>query len=74
MKIKRFNENLEEYKSKLEKDLIKILDIELWTEHVYNHDEISRDGKESAVKEIIKYLEKEGILTDLVLDTKKYNL
>jgi thiamine phosphate synthase YjbQ (UPF0047 family) len=74
MKIKRFNENLEEYKSKLEKDLNKILDNELWTEHVYNHDEISRDGKESAVKEIINYLEKEGLLTALVVDVKEYNL
>jgi len=75
MKVKRFNENLEEYKLQLKKDLMEILDGELYTEDYYEGDKvISRDGKNSAIEEIIEYLEKEGILTDLALDSKKYNV
>jgi uncharacterized protein YpbB len=74
MKIKRFNENLEEYKSKLEKDLMTILDQQLYTEQSYYGHEISLDGKNSAIEEIINYLEKEGLLTALNVDVKKYNL
>jgi len=69
MKIKRFNENLEEYKSNLKKDLMKILDQELYS---VNSNEIATDGKRCAIEEIINYLEEEGLL--LALDSKKYNL
>ena len=75
MKIKRFNENLEDYKLQLKKDLMKILDAELYTEDYYDGDKvISYDGKKSAIREIINHLEKEGILTHLSLDTKRYNV
>lgn len=59
----------------LEKELLSILNKELYTEVTYYSDrEISEDGKKDAVKEIIKYLYKLGPDLDVYLNSKKYNL
>ena len=60
--------------NKLEKDLLNILDAQLYTEDHYELHYVAEDSKKDAVKDIIKYLIELGIDINVYFDAKKYNI
>jgi len=69
MIVKRFE--AVQIENRLEKDLLNLLNDELYVNAPY---EISEDGKICSVKAIIKYLTDLGIDLSMYLDSKKYNI
>ncbi len=69
--LKEFENNQENL---IEKDLLNILDEELYTEDYYGATYISNDSKRMASMKIIKYLNDLGIDFNMYINSKKYNV
>lgn len=70
--LRKFENNQENL---IEKDLLNILDEELYTEDYYEGAAyVSNDSKKMAAMKIIKYLNDLGIDLNMYINSKKFNV